>query len=117
MNTLEKRKKLLNRFLITVLIALAFVAVINEGSHLILKENTYRAPKTIELGIPTGTAERVDCRVQHGIGLGKECVFVYRHLHRRDDAHTLNDDVAARVHVPANRHLHNDAIRHEELLH
>lgn len=40
-------------------ISLAAVWLISEGAFLLFKENTDRAPETIELVIPQGTAERV----------------------------------------------------------
>ncbi len=52
------KKTIVQRILISVLIGLAAGAVINEITFLFLRE-TARAPKTIELVIPAGTAERV----------------------------------------------------------
>ena len=48
------------RLIIVSLIAFVFVALINEGSHFLLKEKTDRAPEVIEIVIPAGTADRVD---------------------------------------------------------
>jgi len=48
------------RFLITLFSALLFVGIINEGTHLLLKEKTDRPPETVEIFIPAGTAERVE---------------------------------------------------------
>ena len=59
MNTPEKRKKLIKRFVISALVALVFVAIINEVAHIFQKESTDRIPETIEIVIPVGTAERV----------------------------------------------------------
>ena len=47
------------RMLVTVLISVALVAAINEGAHLVQKENYDRPPKTIQLVIPAGTAGRL----------------------------------------------------------
>jgi len=49
----------LKRFALVFLIALLFVGLINEGAHLIHKEETDRPPETVELTIPTGTAGQV----------------------------------------------------------
>jgi hypothetical protein len=47
------------RLFYSFLVALFFVGIISEGAHLLNKEKTDRPPKTIELVIPTGTAERI----------------------------------------------------------
>ncbi len=52
------KKIIFQRILISMLIGLAIGAVINEITFLFLRE-TARAPKTIELVIPKGTAESV----------------------------------------------------------
>jgi hypothetical protein len=49
----------LARLLVTVLISAVLVAAINEGAYLIQKEKYDRAPKTIQLVIPAGTAGRL----------------------------------------------------------
>lgn len=49
----------LKRLLIASLLAGLFVGGINEAAHLLLKENTDRAPRTVEIVIPEGTADRV----------------------------------------------------------
>jgi len=48
------------RFLLSLLGAFIFVGLINEGTHLLLKEKTDRPPETVEISIPAGTAERVN---------------------------------------------------------
>lgn len=48
------------RFIIIFLFALVFVGVVNEGTHLLLKEKTDRPPETVKISIPAGTAERVN---------------------------------------------------------
>jgi hypothetical protein len=47
------------RFFLTSLIAFVFVAVINEGTHLLQKDEMDRLPETVRLVIPAGTADRV----------------------------------------------------------
>jgi hypothetical protein len=42
-----------------VFISVAVVAIVNEGGYLLQKEKTDRPPKTIQLLIPAGTAERM----------------------------------------------------------
>lgn len=49
----------LKRLLVASLLASLFVGGINEGAHWLLKEDTDRAPKTVEITIPEGTADRV----------------------------------------------------------
>jgi len=48
------------RFLLALLWAFIFVGLVNEGSHLLLKEKTDRPPETVEISIPVGTAERIN---------------------------------------------------------
>lgn len=47
------------RLSITLVIATVFAFLFNEITYLMLKENTDRAPTTVRLVIPAGTAERV----------------------------------------------------------
>ena len=47
------------RLVITILIALVAVAAISEGAYLLQKEKYDRPPKTIQMIIPAGTAERL----------------------------------------------------------
>ncbi len=49
----------LKRFGIVFLIALGFVAIFNEAMYLLQKDERDRPPQTIELVIPSGTAERI----------------------------------------------------------
>ncbi len=49
----------LYRLIITLILSLVIVAGINEGFYLVQKEKTDRAPKTVQLVIPDGTAARV----------------------------------------------------------
>jgi hypothetical protein len=50
----------LARLLITAVISVVIVAAISEGAHLLQKEKYDRPPRTIQLVIPAGTAERVE---------------------------------------------------------
>jgi len=50
----------INRLIIVFLISVVLVALFNEGSYLLQKEKYDRAPQTIELTIPDGTAARVE---------------------------------------------------------
>ena len=47
------------RLLVTLIISLVAVAAFSEGTYLFQKEKTDRPPKTIQLVIPAGTAERL----------------------------------------------------------
>ncbi|MCS6906901.1 MAG: hypothetical protein RML93_03345 [Anaerolineales bacterium] len=49
----------LKRFAIVFLIAVVFVALFNEAMYLLQRDERDRPPKTIELVIPRGTAERI----------------------------------------------------------
>lgn len=55
----EVMKVALRRLLIVILITFAAVLLVSEVSFRLLREESSRAPKTIELLIPAGTAERV----------------------------------------------------------
>ncbi len=63
------------RLLIVFLVALAFVGIINEGAHLLLKEKSDRAPETIAIVIPAGTAAEIAAGGQP-LALPDEMVFV-----------------------------------------
>jgi len=65
----------LKRLLITLILAALFVGGINEGAHLLFKEDTDRAPKTITIEVPAGTAERVEAG-QEVPSIPNEMVFV-----------------------------------------
>ena len=47
------------RLVITILVSVVVVAAINEGAYLFQKEKYDRPPKTIQMVIPAGTAERL----------------------------------------------------------
>ena len=65
----------LKRLVIASLLASLFVGGINEGAHWLLKEDTNRAPKTVEITIPEGTADRVRAGEQVP-SIPEEMVFV-----------------------------------------
>ncbi len=50
----------INRLIIVLLISVALVSVFNEAAYFMQKEKSDRAPETIELTIPAGTAARVE---------------------------------------------------------
>lgn len=47
------------RLLIVLLLSVVIAFLVNEGSYLLQRDQTDRAPRTVELVIPAGTAERV----------------------------------------------------------
>ena len=53
------RKKLLLRMLICLLIGILLAGIGSEVAYRLQGENTSRAPQTIELVIPAGTAQKV----------------------------------------------------------
>ena len=53
------KNQIILRIAIVLVLAIVAVAAINEGAFLLLKEKGDRAPETVELIIPEGTAERV----------------------------------------------------------
>ncbi len=53
------KKQVIVRIAIILGLSVVLVGAINEGAYILLKENSDRAPKTVELVIPAGTAERV----------------------------------------------------------
>ena len=55
----ENHKPLAMRIAIILIVSIVAVAGINEGAYLLLKDRGDRAPQTVELVIPEGTAERV----------------------------------------------------------
>jgi hypothetical protein len=63
------------RFLIVLAISVVFAVAFNEASYLLQKDQYDRAPKTIELVIPAGTAEQVDAG-QEVTAIPQEMVFV-----------------------------------------
>jgi len=75
------------RFLLVLVMSLLFVALVNEGAHLLLREKTDRPTQTVELVIPAGTAERVAAG-EEPPSIPKEMVFVIgdRLLVRNEDS-------------------------------
>lgn len=65
----------LNRFFIVFGLTLLFTAVFNEGAYLLQKEKHDRAPQTIQLVIPAGTAAQVDAGLD-APSIPAEMVFV-----------------------------------------
>lgn len=65
----------LKRLLIASALAAIFVGAINEGAHLLFKEDTDRPPQTVEIDIPRGTAKRVE-EGQEVPSIPEEMVFV-----------------------------------------
>ena len=65
----------LKRLLIATLLASIFVGGINEGAHQLFKEDTDRAPETVEIDIPRGTAKKVEAG-QQVPSIPEEMVFV-----------------------------------------
>ena len=47
------------RLIITLLISLVAMVIVIEGAYLIQREDTDRAPKTVQIVIPAGTAQKV----------------------------------------------------------
>lgn len=65
----------IKRFGIVFLIAVAFVALFNEGMYFLQRDERDRPPKTIELVIPNGTAERI-AQGQEDVNLPEGMTFV-----------------------------------------
>ena len=65
----------LKRFMVILVIALAFVLTVNEVFYLLQKDKNDRAPQTIQLVIPDGTAELVE-KGQAAPTIPEEMVFV-----------------------------------------
>jgi len=63
------------RLLIVLAISVVFAVAFNEAAYLLQKDQYDRAPKTIELVIPAGTAEKVDAG-QEVVSIPEEMVFV-----------------------------------------
>ena len=76
----------INRLIIVFLISLALVTLFNEGAYMLQKEKYDRAPQTIDLTIPAGTAARVDAG-EDVPTIPQEMVFVLG-----DTLQVTNDD-------------------------
>lgn len=68
-------KKYTKRFALIFFIALVLVFGINEGAFLLIKDESDRAPKIVELVIPPGTAERI-AKGQESTSIPSEMTFV-----------------------------------------
>jgi len=89
----------LKRLLITSLLASIFVGGINEGAHQLFKEDTDRAPSTIEIDIPHGTAEKVEDG-QQVPSIPEEMVFVVGDTLRVNN-HDTTDHELGPLYIPA----------------
>lgn len=65
----------INRLLVIVVISLLFSIIYNEGSFLLQKEQYDRAPKTVQLVIPAGTAEQIEAG-ENPPSIPSEMIFV-----------------------------------------
>lgn len=89
----------LKRLLIASLLASVFVGGINEGAHQLFKEDTDRTPKTIEIDIPSGTAEKVESG-QQVPSIPEEMVFVVGDRLRVNN-HDTTDHELGPLYIPA----------------
>jgi len=76
----------INRLIIVFLISVVLVTLFNEGAYMLQKEKYDRAPQTIELTIPAGTAARVEAG-EDVPSIPQEMVFVLG-----DTLHVTNND-------------------------
>lgn len=83
------RRPLLARLLITLTVSVIFVAVFNEVTYMLQKEDFDRLPKTVQLVIPKGTAALVAAG-NPAPGIPEEMVFVLG-----DVLEVRNEDVEA----------------------
>ncbi len=60
MNKKNTVRPYINRLIIVFLISVVLVTIFNEGAYMLQKEKYDRAPQTINLTIPAGTAARVE---------------------------------------------------------
>lgn len=72
---LQRYRPYIVRLMITSVIALVFVAVINEVFYLLQREPHNRAPQTIQIVVPAGTAERLAAG-ESPLTLPNEMIFV-----------------------------------------
>ncbi len=63
------------RLMLTMVISVVVVTILNEGFYLLQREKNDRAPKTVELTIPAGTAQQL-LNGGEGVRLPAEMVFV-----------------------------------------
>ncbi len=84
-----RRRPYLTRLLLTLTFSVVFVALFNEATYLLQKEDFDRLPKTIQLVIPSGTAAQVAAGASVP-GIPEEMVFVLG-----DVLEVKNEDVQA----------------------
>lgn len=89
----------LKRLLIASLLASIFVGGINEGAHQLFKEDTDRAPETVEIDIPRGTAEKVETG-QQVPSIPEEMVFVVGDTLRVNNHDTVDHELGP-LYIPA----------------
>lgn len=75
MKTKTDFRPYLIRLFVVFLISLAIVIVISEGAHFLQNDQNDRAPKTVQLVIPSGTADRIAAG-ESAPGIPKDMVFV-----------------------------------------
>lgn len=63
------------RLILTAVLSIILVAVMNEGFYLLQREKTDRAPKTIQIVVPSGSAQRVEAG-ETPVSLPDTMVFV-----------------------------------------
>ncbi len=80
------RNQIFVRIVIVLVLSILLVGAINEGAFLLLKENNDRAPQTVELVIPDGTAEQIAAG-EAVPSIPEEMVFV-----RGDVLQVINQD-------------------------
>lgn len=68
-------KPVISRFLLILAISVFFTFLFNEASYLLLKEKSDRAPQTIQLVIPAGTAKKIGNGEQN-LSIPSEMIFV-----------------------------------------
>jgi len=75
MKTKTDFRPYLIRLFVVFLISLVIVIVISEGAHFLQNDQNDRAPKTVQLVIPSGTADRVAAG-ESAPGIPQDMVFV-----------------------------------------
>jgi len=68
-------KPVISRFLLILAISIFFTFLFNETSYLLLKEKSDRAPQTIQLVIPRGTALKIE-NGEENLSIPSEMIFV-----------------------------------------
>lgn len=75
MKTKTDFRPYLIRLFVVFLISLAVVVAISEGAHFLQNDQNDRAPKTVQLVIPSGTADRIAAG-ESAPGIPQDMVFV-----------------------------------------